>query len=891
METRRISKYDGQTIQVDDKDAYELGNYLGGGSSGVVYECVHAITREHLALKILHSSHLKLVRSSALTRYVNARTGISSPEEEEPRDQLSQDKDGGSCASFPLSSPASKSAAANANGEEASSEYNASNLQSSRAHQDSTLSELTEADVHWLVHPGSKQVVAAAMDRRSGQLRELTLKQCMSIYGTDLDSLEPSNFMTKHTVTSLGCSITLPRVPLKYMQFLRQRQQTCNEIRNMQKIRGHENVLQLFEVLELVQESKSTLFLVLELASGGELFDRIRVDEGCDEQTALHYFRQLLSGVAYCHSRGLAHRDLKPENLLLADHDDGAVLKIADFGLSALCMDANQSQGRQQDEDLENGGRPYPIRRLMSVVGSPHYVAPEVLERSGEGYDGGKADSWSLGVILYALLNGNLPFGKDLFRCPRFAHFRAWKRAQKEMMQHPALDHAKAEGASASSNTGLDTISASAIADFPTLFFPRHLNPAVIDLLSGLLDPDPETRMTVWEAQIHPWVDDASLPVSAPGLSCEEEEEEAESFFDEMDELYHDDEDDEEDDDEDDEDDDEDDDENDVRERRDSSDRLLPCSSGATVQEKPPSPRLIDDLSANVDKFELAQQDEEPAESLHQSHHQPMPVHVPPPSQALPMRSRVRPVFQSPPLAPRRYHGRNGPDAPPTLNLEPLCKSPGSFMERRLHRSLSPPPRLQSDNTPESMRGNGCGIIQQHLSQAQFGAACSFSEQCRNGPLSSSPSPSACYNLRRQQDELERVRGSLEGPVAPVMPLSPTEPGQIQEFKDVVKRSTRFSTCVPANEVLSRIEQIVQSNPEGRDRVIVDYDAFQLYIFRRDMKVLSVRIFLVGPGTYMVEFLRESVPIFEFRKCYDGIRSRLAEIVKSDYSLALLDQL
>ncbi|GBG30095.1 Protein kinase, putative [Hondaea fermentalgiana] len=677
METRRISKYDGQTIQVDEKDAYELGNYLGGGSSGVVYECVHAVSRDHFAMKILHSSHLKLVRSVALARYVAVATtdgqeaSMSGTDGNKNDDNDNNEKRANRPRKLSLSgvehgnhrATQHQADATGASAREGPSPMNEANSDRPGASSSAqlTCAELSEADVRWMVHPGSKSVVAAAIDRRSGQLRELTLKQCMSLYGTEVDKLEAINTIVKRKVPSLGCAVNVPRVPQKYMQFLRQRQQTCNEIRNMQKIRGHENVLQLFEVLELVQESKSTLFLVLELASGGELFDRIRVDEGCDEQTALHYFRQVLSGVAYCHSRGLAHRDLKPENLLLADHDEGAVLKIADFGLSALYMDGAK-QGRQQlqgGQDVGMPGRPYLMRRLMSVVGSPHYVAPEVLERTDNGYDGAKADSWSLGVILFALLNGNLPFGKDLLRCPRFAHFRAWKRAQKEM--HPALDQDKAQGAAsaASSRNGIDGISAAAVADFPSLFFPRHLSGAVVDLLAGLLEPEPELRMTVWDAQMHPWVDDAVLPVSAPQRSCAEEEE-AESFFDEMDELYHDEDDDDDDDDDDDE----------------------------------------------------------------------------------------------------------------------------------------------------------------------------------------------------EEEDVE-------------------EEGRI----------------VVAREVLERIAYIVHSDTQHRDRVAVDFDDFKLHVSRDDIKIFTVQIFLVGARTYMVEFLRESASIFEFRKRYDEIRARLAEIVKSDYSLALLDEL
>ena len=213
------------------------------------------------------------------------------------------------------------------------------------------------------------------------------------------------------------------------------------EISNMAKLRagkGHPNVLALEEVLEYVQPSQSTIFLALEIANGGELFDRIKVDEGCEDETACLYMHQLLSGVSFCHSRGVCHRDLKPENLLLADHSDTATLKIADFGLSAIFGDSGEppasdaGRRRARGRGAASGFGGFDFKRLKSVVGSPHYVAPEILQDDMSGYDGQKADVWSAGVIMYAMLAGNLPFAKDLLNCQRFEKFCFWARESVE---------------------------------------------------------------------------------------------------------------------------------------------------------------------------------------------------------------------------------------------------------------------------------------------------------------------------------------------------------------------------------------------------------------------------------------------------------------------------
>ncbi|CAN0098931.1 unnamed protein product [Hapterophycus canaliculatus] len=121
-----------------------------------------------------------------------------------------------------------------------------------------------------------------------------------------------------------GMGVSIPWLPPKYVQWLSQRRKVKREINNMGRVGGHRNVLELLSVLELLQDSKSTLFLILELVTGGELLDHIRLagEEGRRargfrtrtasalraEGAAQRYFSQLLSGLAYCHRRGVCHR-------------------------------------------------------------------------------------------------------------------------------------------------------------------------------------------------------------------------------------------------------------------------------------------------------------------------------------------------------------------------------------------------------------------------------------------------------------------------------------------------------------------------------------------------------------------------------------------------------
>ncbi|RQM13208.1 hypothetical protein DD237_006213 [Peronospora effusa] len=188
------------------------------------------------------------------------------------------------------------------------------------------------------------------------------------------------------------------------------------------------------------------------------------------EETARFYFRQLVDGVQYCHENGVCHRDLKPENLLLDENGD---LKISDFGLSAL---------------YEGGGSDGPESSRASLLhttcGTPNYVAPEVL--ADKGYDGRAADVWSMGVILYVLLAGFLPFDEPTMS----ALFRKIQKAEYS---------------------------------YPSWFTPR-----VKALLNNILVPDPETRITIkdilqdeWFVNAHGADEQASSGAGAGTISAE----------------------------------------------------------------------------------------------------------------------------------------------------------------------------------------------------------------------------------------------------------------------------------------------------------------------------------------------------------------------------------
>ncbi|XP_031404013.1 SNF1-related protein kinase catalytic subunit alpha KIN10-like isoform X2 [Punica granatum] len=179
-----------------------------------------------------------------------------------------------------------------------------------------------------------------------------------------------------------GCKVAIKILNRRKIREKGMDQKVEREIK-ISKMLVHPHIIRLYEVIETATD----IYVVMEYAERGELFDYIVENRRVQEEEARKFFQQIISGLEYCHKYRVVHRDLKPENLLL---DSNGNLKIADFGLSNIMLDGHF---------------------LKTSCGSPNYAAPEVI--SGKLYAGPEIDVWSCGVILYALLAGTLPFDDE----------------------------------------------------------------------------------------------------------------------------------------------------------------------------------------------------------------------------------------------------------------------------------------------------------------------------------------------------------------------------------------------------------------------------------------------------------------------------------------------
>lgn len=218
------------------------------------------------------------------------------------------------------------------------------------------------------------------------------------------------------------------------------------EIAIMQKIR-HPHCLSMIEVFE----DDKNVNIVLDLVTGGELFEKVVERGHFSEKDAAALVKQIVEAVAYLHSQGIAHRDLKPENLLCSDKEPSIHIFVSDFGLSRLLDEAS-------------------FQQMSTQCGSLEYCAPEVL--SGELYEK-SVDLWSIGVITYILLTGFFPF-YDPNRDPAVL---------VDKISNVAYDW---EGCPETSSTAKDFV-------------------------AKLLVFDPKSRYTAQQALEHPWLKGTGL--------------------------------------------------------------------------------------------------------------------------------------------------------------------------------------------------------------------------------------------------------------------------------------------------------------------------------------------------------------------------------------------
>ncbi|RHY43902.1 hypothetical protein DYB30_000562 [Aphanomyces astaci] len=168
----------------------------------------------------------------------------------------------------------------------------------------------------------------------------------------------------------------------------------------------HPNIISL----EAVFESDQELYLVMERATGGELFDRIVQVGVYSERQAADIVAHLLLALEYLHDHNIMHRDIKPENLLLGTTDRPDDIKISDFGIAKILEDMEDDDSMQGIQTTRRASSAACRGRAYTSCGTDYYVAPEVL--NGNGYDN-KVDMWSLGVVIYIMLCGFPPFSED----------------------------------------------------------------------------------------------------------------------------------------------------------------------------------------------------------------------------------------------------------------------------------------------------------------------------------------------------------------------------------------------------------------------------------------------------------------------------------------------
>ncbi|XP_059199903.1 death-associated protein kinase 3 [Centropristis striata] len=218
------------------------------------------------------------------------------------------------------------------------------------------------------------------------------------------------------------------------------REEIEREVNILREIQ-HSNIITLHDIFE----NKTDVILILELVSGGELFDFLAEKESLTEEEATQFLKQILDGVQYLHSKRIAHFDLKPENIMLLDKNvPNPRIKLIDFGIAHQIKAGNE---------------------FKNIFGTPEFVAPEIVNYEPLGLE---ADMWSIGVITYILLSGASPF--------------LGETKQETLTNISAVNY-----------------------DFDEEYF-SNTSELAKDFIRRLLVKDPKKRMTIDDSLQHPWI-------------------------------------------------------------------------------------------------------------------------------------------------------------------------------------------------------------------------------------------------------------------------------------------------------------------------------------------------------------------------------------------------
>ncbi|KAJ1386501.1 Serine/threonine-protein kinase, active site [Sesbania bispinosa] len=256
-----------------------------------------------------------------------------------------------------------------------------------------------------------------------------------------------TTYLCRHNST--GRTYACKSIPKRKLLCKEDYDDVWREIQIMHHLSEQPNVVRIHGTYE----DSSSVHLVMELCEGGELFDRIVKKGHYSERQAAKLIKTIVEVVEACHSLGVMHRDLKPENFLFDTVEEDAKLKTTDFGLSVFYK---------------------PGETFSDVVGSPYYVAPEVLRK----HYGPELDVWSAGVILYILLSGVPPF---------------WAETEQGIFRQILLGR----------------------LDFQSEPWPS-ISDSAKDLIRKMLDRNPKTRLTAHQVLCHPWIVDDNIAPDKP---------------------------------------------------------------------------------------------------------------------------------------------------------------------------------------------------------------------------------------------------------------------------------------------------------------------------------------------------------------------------------------